>query len=82
MAKYDGIRDFINSRDVIKKSPNIKEIEKYLGVKLPKSYYDKDYWNNKTCAIGKILHEMGLRVTSIQTTVKFEKITNKKDEKR
>lgn len=82
MAKYDGIRDFINSRDVIEKSPNIKEIEKYLGVKLPKSYYNKVYWNNEKCAIGKILHEMGLKVTSVQTTVVFEKITDKKEEKR
>ena len=77
MAKYDGIKDFISSRNVIENPPNIKEIEKHLGVKLPKSYYDKGYWNNKKYAIGKILNEMGLKVKSVQTIVEFEKIIDK-----
>ncbi len=82
MSKYDSIRDFISNRDVIKKSPNIKDIENYLEFKLPKSYYNKNYWNNKKYAIGKILNEMGLKVKSVQTTVEFEKIIDKEVDKK
>lgn len=78
MAKYEGFRDFINSRDIIEDPPSIKEIEKYLGIKLPKSYYDKGYWNNKKYAIGKILNEMNVKVKSVKTFVEFEKLDKKK----
>lgn len=74
MAKYDGIRNFFNSRDVFNTPPTIREIENYLGLRLPRSYYDKSYWNNSKCAIGKILNEMGIKVKSVKTVIEFEEI--------
>lgn len=76
-SKYSKMKIFLDSRDVINNSITIKEIEKYLKMKLPKSYYTKNYWNNSDCGIGKILFEKGLRVKSIGTIIEFEKINNK-----
>lgn len=78
MAKYEGIREFINSRDIFNNPITIKEIEKNLEIKLPKSYYNKYYWNNKNYAIGKILDEMGIKVTSVKTIIEFEKVDKNK----
>ena len=68
------MKTIFNGRDIINTPVTIKEIEKYLGKKLPKSYYTKGYWNNNRYAIGKILCEMGIRVKSVGTTIEFEKI--------
>ena len=73
MKKYAKMKDFLSTRDVINNQVSIKDIEKYLGKKLPKSYYNKGYWNNKKCAIGEILNDMGLKVKSVETFITFEK---------
>lgn len=73
MKKYAKMKDFLSTRDVINNPITIKDIEKYLGIKLPKSYYNKGYWNNKKYAIGEILDEMGLKVKSVETFITFEK---------
>ncbi len=76
-SKYEKMESFFSDRDVINNPITIKEIEKYLHMKLPKSYYTKNYWNNNKYAIGRILFEKGLRVKAIGTSVEFEKINNK-----
>ncbi len=72
--KYEKMKIFLDNKDVINKPITINEIEKYLKMNLPKSYYTKSYWNNSNYGIGKILYEKGLRVKSITTVIEFEKI--------